>query len=171
MLREIGIQPNILFCRADRQLAPELKAKIALFCNVTEDAVITARDVELIYEVPLAFHQEGLDDKLMELLNIWAGEPRLDDWSRMVETWRNPKGEVTIAIVGKYVNLRESYKSLNEALTHGGIAHSLRVLHRYVDSEEVESQGPAVEEAHSFGKFIFSLQRLHGIEAHSLVPQ
>src|SRR3972149_2702684 len=77
----------------------------------------------------------------MELLNIWAGEPRLEPWTRMVEKWKNPLGEVTIAIVGKYVNLRESYKSLNEALTHGGIAHSVRVLHRYVDSEEVERQG------------------------------
>jgi CTP synthase len=97
--------------------------------------------VELIYELPMVFHQEGLDDKIMELLNIWASEPRLDDWIRVVERWKNPVGEVTIAIVGKYVNLRESYKSLNEALTHGGIAHQVRVHHRYVDSEEVERQG------------------------------
>jgi CTP synthase len=140
-LRSIGIQPDVLLCRTERVLPKEIKAKIALFCNVTEDAVITARDVDLIYEVPLAFHQEGLDDKIMELLNIWAGEPRLEPWTRVVEKWKNPLGEVTIAIVGKYVNLRESYKSLNEALTHGGIAHSVRVLHRYVDSEEVERQG------------------------------
>jgi CTP synthase len=140
-LRSIGIQPDILLCRTDRTLPKDIKAKIALFCNVTEDAVITARDVELIYEVPLVFRQEGLDDKIMELLNIWAGEPRLDAWAQVVERWKNPVGEVTIAIVGKYVNLKESYKSLNEALTHGGIAHKLRVLHRYVDSEEVERQG------------------------------
>jgi CTP synthase len=140
-LRSIGIQPDILLCRTDRVLPKDIKAKIALFCNVTEDAVITARDVDLIYEVPLVFRQEGLDDKIMELLNIWAGEPRLDPWTRVVEKWKNPLGEVTIAIVGKYVNLKESYKSLNEALTHGGIAHSVRVLHRYVDSEEVERQG------------------------------
>ena len=140
-LRSIGIQPDILLCRTDRSLPKDIKAKIALFCNVTEDAVITARDVELIYEVPLVFHQEGLDDKVMELLNIWAGEPRLDAWAQVVDRWKNPVGEVTIAIVGKYVNLKESYKSLNEALTHGGIAHKLRVLHRYVDSEEVERQG------------------------------
>jgi len=140
-LRSIGIQPDILLCRTERVLPKEIKAKIALFCNVTEDAVITARDVDLVYEVPLVFHQEGLDDKIMELLNIWAGEPRLEPWTRMVEKWKNPLGEVTIAIVGKYVNLRESYKSLNEALTHGGIAQSVRVLHRYVDSEEVERQG------------------------------
>ncbi len=140
-LRSIGIQPDVLLCRCDRPLPKEIKAKIALFCNVTEDAVITARDVEQIYEVPLVFHQEGLDDKIMELLNIWAGEPRLEGWSEVVDKWKNPVGEVTIAIVGKYVNLRESYKSLNEALTHGGIANSLRVHHRYVDSEEVERQG------------------------------
>ena len=103
--------------------------------------MITASDVDLIYEVPLIYHQEGLDDKIMELLNIWAGEPHLDDWTRVVERWKNPTGEVTIAIVGKYVNLKESYKSLNEALTHGGIAHQVRVHLRYVDSEEVERQG------------------------------
>ena len=140
-LRSIGIQPDVLLCRCDRPLPKDMKAKIALFCNVTEDAVITARDVEQIYELPLVFHQEGLDDKIMECLNIWAGEPRLDAWAKIAEKWKNPVGEVTIAIVGKYVNLRESYKSLNEALTHGGIAHSVRVLHRYVDSEEVERQG------------------------------
>ena len=140
-LRSIGIQPDVLLCRCERPLPKDIKAKIALFCNVTEDAVITARDVEQIYELPLVFHQEGLDDKIMESLNIWAGEPRLDAWSKIMEKWKNPVGEVTIAIVGKYVNLRESYKSLNEALTHGGIAHSVRVLHRYVDSEEVERQG------------------------------
>ena len=140
-LRSIGIQPDILLCRTDRPLPKEIKGKIALFCNVTEDAVITASDVDLIYELPLVFHQEGLDDKLVELLNIWAGEPRLEDWERVVERWKNPTGEVTIAIVGKYVNLNESYKSLNEALTHGGIAHEVRVHNRYVDSEEVERQG------------------------------
>jgi CTP synthase len=140
-LRSIGVQPDVLLCRCDRPLPKEIKAKIALFCNVTEDAVITARDVEQIYELPTVFHQEGLDDKIMESLNIWAGEPKLDAWTKVVEKWKNPVGEVTIAIVGKYVNLRESYKSLNEALTHGGIAHSVRVHHRYVDSEEIEKQG------------------------------
>jgi CTP synthase len=140
-LRSIGIQPDVLLCRTDRPLPKEIKGKIALFCNVTEDAVITASDVDLIYELPLVFHQEGLDDKLMELLNIWAGEPRLEDWERVVERWKNPTGEVTIAIVGKYVNLKESYKSLNEALTHGGIAHQVRVHHRYVDSESSSPEG------------------------------
>ncbi len=140
-LRSIGIQPDVLLCRCDRPLAKEIKAKIALFCNVTEDSVITARDVEHIYELPMVFHQEGLDDKIMETLNIWAAEPKLDAWEKVVGKWKNPVGEVTIAIVGKYVNLRESYKSLNEALTHGGLAHAVRVHHRYVDSEEIERQG------------------------------
>jgi len=140
-LRSIGIQPDVLLCRTDQVLSKDLKAKIALFCNVTEDAVVTAPDVDLIYEVPLVFHQEGLDDKIMELLNIWAGEPRLEAWDGVVKKWKNPVGEVTIAIVGKYVDLKESYKSLHEALTHAGIAHSVRVHHRYVDSEEVERQG------------------------------
>ena len=140
-LRSIGIQPDILLCRSDRPIPKDIKAKIALFCNVTEDAVITASDVDLIYEVPLVYRQEGLDDKIMDLLNIWASEPRLDDWKRMIDRWKSPIGEVTIAIVGKYVNLKEPYKSLNEALIHGGIAHQVRINYRYVDSEEVEQQG------------------------------
>ena len=140
-LRSIGIQPDILLCRSDRPIPKDIKAKIALFCNVTEDAVITASDVDLIYEVPLVYRQEGLDDKIMDLLNIWAGEPRLDDWKHIVDRWKNPSGEATIAIVGKYVNVKESYKSLYEALTHGGIANQVRINYRYVDSEEVEQQG------------------------------
>jgi CTP synthase len=141
-LRSIGIQPDVLLCRTDQPLPKDIKGKIGLFCNVTEDAVIAVPDVEHIYELPLVLHQEGLDDKIMELGNIWAADPKLDAWVKVVDKWKNPMGEVTIAIVGKYVNLKESYKSLNEALTHGGIAHAVRVLHRYVDSEEVERQGP-----------------------------
>jgi CTP synthase len=141
-LRSIGIQPDVLLCRTEQPIPKDMKAKIALFCNVTEDAVITVPDVEHIYELPLVLRQEGLDDKTMELLNIWAAEPKLDAWVKAVDKWKNPVGEVTIAIVGKYVNLKESYKSLNEALTHGGISHAVRVLHRYIDSEEVERQGP-----------------------------
>ncbi len=140
-LRSIGVQPDVLLCRTEHPIPKDMKAKIALFCNVTEDAVITVPDVEHIYELPLVLRQEGLDDKTMELLNIWAAEPKLDAWTKAVDKWKNPVGEVTIAIVGKYVNLKESYKSLNEALTHGGISHAVRVLHRYVDSEEVERQG------------------------------
>lgn len=141
-LREIGIQPDILICRTDQFLPPEIKAKIALFCNVEKDAVITAKDVESIYEVPLLFHQEGLDDKIVELLNIWTRSPRLEKWQEIVQIIKNPRGSVEIAIVGKYVNLKDSYKSLNEALIHGGIANRCRVNMRYVDSEALAKEGP-----------------------------
>lgn len=140
-LREIGIQPDILLCRTDRNIPKDIKSKIALFCNVRENAVITARDVECIYEVPIIFHQEGLDNKIVELLNIWTREPDLSVWLKVVDKMMNPKGEITIAIVGKYVDLRESYKSLNEALVHGGISNDVRVSLRYVDSENVEKNG------------------------------
>ena len=141
-LREIGIQPDILLCRTDRFLAPELKAKIGLFCNVDKDAVITAKNVETVYEVPIVFHQEGLDEKIVEKLNIWTGRPNLKDWERIVKRIKQPRYETTIAVVGKYVSLIESYKSLTEALIHGGIANDARVKLRYVDSEQVEKEGP-----------------------------
>lgn len=140
-LREIGIQPDILICRTDQFLPPEIKAKIALFCNVDKDAVITAKDVESIYEVPLFFHQEGLDDKIVQLLNIWTRSPRLEKWQEIVNAIKNPRGAVDIAIVGKYVNLKDSYKSLNEALVHGGIANRCKVNLHYVDSEAVQKDG------------------------------
>jgi CTP synthase len=137
-LRSIGIQPDILLCRTDRFLSKEIKSKIALFCNVDVDQVITAKDVETIYEVPLVFHQEGLDDKIVALLNIWTRAPRLKNWERLVEKVKNPQHAVTIAIVGKYIHLRESYKSLNEALCHGGIANDARVDLDFVDSETID---------------------------------
>jgi CTP synthase len=137
-LRSIGIQPDILLCRTDRFLSKEIKSKIALFCNVDVDQVITAKDVETIYEVPLVFHQEGLDDKIVSLLNIWTRSPKLGGWERLVEKVKNPKYAVTIAIVGKYVDLRESYKSLNEALCHGGIGNDCKVNLDFVDSETID---------------------------------
>jgi CTP synthase len=137
-LRSIGIQPDILLCRTDRFLSKDLKAKIALFCNVGVDAVITAKDVECIYEVPLVFHQEGLDHKIVELLNIWTRAPKLEAWEEVVHSFKAPQHEVTIAIVGKYVNLIESYKSLNEALHHGGVANRSKVNLYFVDSEKLE---------------------------------
>ncbi len=137
-LRSIGIQPDILLCRTDRFLSSEIKSKIALFCNVSEDAVITAKDVDLIYEVPLVFHQEGLDQKIVELLQIWTRAPRLDDWQELIHKCKAPKHEVTIGIVGKYVDLTESYKSLNEALYHGGIANDCRVKLQFIDSEKID---------------------------------
>jgi CTP synthase len=136
-LRSIGIQPDILLCRTDRYLANEIKSKIALFCNVGVDEVITAKDVDCIYEVPLIFHKEGLDQKIVELLNIWTRSPKLEEWERLVTSLKEPKSSVTIAIVGKYVNLIESYKSLNEALSHGGISSDCRVDLNFVDSEKI----------------------------------
>ena len=140
-LREIGIQPDMILCRTDRPLSNEIKSKIALFCNVDRDAVITARDVESIYEVPLSFHHEGLDDRIVNRLNIWTGKPNLRSWQRIVKRIRNPKRSTTIAIVGKYTHLKDSYKSLHEALIHGGIANDCKADLVYVDSEDVEKQG------------------------------
>jgi CTP synthase len=137
-LRSIGIQPDILLCRTNKYLAKEIKAKIALFCNVTVDEVITAKDVECIYEVPLVFLKERLDEKIVEKLNIWTRTPQLDNWEEIVRRLKEPKFSVTIAIVGKYVDLTESYKSLNEALRHGGIPNDCRVTLKFVDSEKIE---------------------------------
>ncbi|UCD82387.1 MAG: CTP synthase [Desulfobacterales bacterium] len=136
-LRSIGIQPDILLCRTDRYLSKDIKAKIALFCNVGIDAVITAKDVDCIYEVPLVFHKEGLDGKIVELLNIWTRAPRLEPWEELVQKIQTLEHSVNIAIVGKYVDLTESYKSLNEALFHGGIANNCQVNLTFVDSEKI----------------------------------
>ncbi len=137
-LRSIGIQPDILLCRTNKYLPQEIKAKIALFCNVTVDEVITAKDVECIYEVPLVFHREGLDQKIVEKLNIWTRAPHLDNWEDIVKRLKEPKSSVMIAIVGKYVDLTESYKSLNEALRHGGIPNDCRVNLKFVVSEKID---------------------------------
>ncbi|NTW78039.1 MAG: CTP synthase, partial [Syntrophaceae bacterium] len=140
-LREIGIQPDILLCRTENFLSEEIKAKIALFCNVEVAAVFTAKDVSCIYEVPLIYHREGLDAKIVDLLNIWTGQPKLDAWEEVVRKFKNPPYEVCIGIVGKYVNLTDSYKSLNEALVHGGISNDCRVNLKFIDSEKVEAEG------------------------------
>jgi len=137
-LRSIGIQPDIILCRTDRYLSKDIKAKIALFCNVSQDAVITAKDVDCIYEVPLVFHKEGLDDKIVEQLKIWTRAPVLDNWEGFVEKFNSPQYTVNIAIVGKYVDLTESYKSLNEALYHGGVANNCRSNLLFVDSETID---------------------------------
>src|SRR6266481_3402317 len=139
-LREIGIAPDILLCRSDRALSYDLRSKIALFCNVKESAVITAQDVDTIYDVPLAFHEQGLDDLIVSLLNLGgtAATADLKCWRELVSTIREPlSGEVLIGIVGKYVELEDSYKSLREALTHGGVANNLRVDVRWIESEEL----------------------------------
>jgi len=141
-LRKIGIQPDILLCRCDRELPQEMKKKIALFCNVEEKDVIQVVDSEHIYAVPQALNRERLDEQVVDKLNIWTKDPDLTPWQDVVETLRHPShGEVRIAVVGKYVNLTESYKSLAEALTHGGIANDCRVYLKYVDSEKIERDG------------------------------
>jgi len=139
-LREIGIQPDILLCRSEKPLSRDLRGKIALFCNVKESAVISAQDVDTIYEVPLAFHEQGLDDLIVTQLNLGAQAAQTDltEWRNLVATIREPSGgETSIAIVGKYVELEDSYKSLREALTHGGVANNLRVDVKWIESEEL----------------------------------
>ena len=137
-LRADGIQPDILVCRTEVMIEDEIKRKIGLFCNIDEDAVITAIDVDTIYELPLSLHKEGLDTKVLELLNIWTANPNIAPWQELVHKIKNPKHEVTIAISGKYVDLTESYKSLHEALIHGGLANDTKVNLRYVNAEELE---------------------------------
>ena len=138
-LMQIGIAPDVLLCRSDRTLSRDLRSKIALFCNVKESAVITAQDVDTIYEVPLAFHEQGLDELIISLLRLSdrAAHTDLSSWRELVNTVREPAGETTIAIVGKYVELEDSYKSLREALTHGGVANNLRVNVRWIESEDL----------------------------------
>jgi len=137
-LQAVGIAPDILLCRTDRYLPRSVKSKIALFCNVDEDAVVTAKDVEHIYEVPLIFHGEGLDEKLCRDLGIWTGQPALEPWQELVHAIKHPERDVRIAMVGKYVDLTDAYKSLNEALHHGGVANKARVVIDYVDSEKLD---------------------------------
>jgi CTP synthase len=137
-LRSIGIQPDILLCRTDRFLPLEIKKKIALFCDVAEEAVITAKDVESIYEVPLVLAAEGLDAIVLRHLGLPATERRMEAWEDLVDRIRNPSDEITIHVVGKYVGYEDSYKSLNEALSHGGFQHRLRVNIRWVEAEALE---------------------------------
>ncbi len=140
-LQQIGIQPDILLCRTDRSLSPSIKKKIGLFCNLSTDAVITCEDVETIYEVPVRLHREGLDEKIVSYLNMWTRTPDLSDWEGLVERIKEPKFETTIAVVGKYVHLTDSYSSLHAALLHGGVANHARVNIRYVNSEKIENEG------------------------------
>ncbi len=141
-MREIGIQPDVLLCRTKTALSKSTKDKIALFSNVPVEAVISAIDVSCIYELPLHLHSEGLDDLIAERLNIWARSPDLGTWQKIVEKFKKPaKGAVKIGVVGKYVHLKDSYKSLHEALVHGGLANDVKVELEYIDSEEIEREG------------------------------
>jgi CTP synthase len=155
-LLNVGIQPNILLCRCDRPIPEAERRKIALFCNVRQEAVIPALDVDTIYAVPQSYHREGLDREVLRHFGLpYETEPDLGRWQEIVETIRSPEGEVTIAVVGKYTNLLDSYKSLTEALTHGGIANRVRVKLDWVDSQIFETPGA-----------IHRLEGVHGI----LVP-
>jgi CTP synthase len=140
-LTGLGIQPDILLCRTDRFLDPKIKSKIARFCNVAENSVITAKDVESIYEVPLVFHDEGLDERIVEKLNIWTGAPNLKKWQHVADVLKNSKDSVRVAVVGKYMSLKESYKSLLEALVHGGIANEVHVDLDCIEAEKIEQEG------------------------------
>jgi CTP synthase len=142
-LRSIGIQPDILLCRTDRFLPSDIKKKIALFCDVDEDAVITAKDVPTIYEVPLVLAVEGLDRVVLQHLRLPEGEPRMEPWKELVERIKHPIDQLTIHIVGKYVGYEDSYKSLNEALFHGGFLHRVKVEITWVETEALEQEGGA----------------------------
>lgn len=141
-LREIGIQPDILLCRCDREVSKDLKAKIALFCNIDQDCVFTAKDVESIYDVPLELREEGVDEKIAEILNIWTRAPDLKEWRKLKELRTKATEKTVIGVVGKYVHLVDSYKSLNEALRHGGFANNTKVELKFIDSEMIESGNP-----------------------------
>lgn len=142
-LREVGIQPDFLVCRSDRELPADIKSKIGLFCSVHPDNVIGAPDAASIYEVPLKLHLEGLDEKVVRRLNLETQKPAITGWERMVHTLMSPAKEISIGIVGKYVDLKESYKSLHEAIVHGGIANNTLVKIQYLDSEYLTSQNAA----------------------------
>jgi CTP synthase len=139
-LRSIGIQPDILLCRTDRFLSKELKEKIALFCNVPMEAVITAKDVSSIYEVPLVYSQEGLDEIIIKYLDLPPDAPNLEPWQRLVHKLHHPTDTVRVGVVGKYVEYEDSYKSLNAALTHGGLANDVKVEVHWIEAEGLRSE-------------------------------
>ncbi len=164
-LRSIGIQPDVLMCRADREIPETERRKIALFCNVRPGAVIQALDVKTIYEVPLAYHREGLDGEILAAFGIeGAPAPKLDMWENIVSRIKEPEGEVTIAVVGKYTGLLDAYKSLNEALVHGGIANKVRVNIEWIESEVFEAEDPAPLLEHVHGILVPGGFGLRGVE-------
>ncbi|MBN2341929.1 MAG: CTP synthase [Deltaproteobacteria bacterium] len=142
-LREIGIQPDILICRTEKDLEEDHRRKIALFCNLNRKAVIQAKDINCIYALPKALQKEGLDELVCRLLNIWSRPTDLSDWDTIVERITHPNKNVTIGVIGKYVHLKDAYKSLNEALVHGGIANDCKVNLQHIEAEDIEAQGAA----------------------------
>ena len=144
-LREIGIQPDILICRADRLIEEGIRDKLALFCNIEKRSVFVSPEVDSVYELPLELHRQGLDERLTDILNIWAAKARLKEWEGVVDKLKHPsRGQLNVAVVGKYVEFKESYRSLTEALVHGGIDNGCRVQAVFVDAQEVERKGPEV---------------------------
>lgn len=151
-LREIGIQPDILICRTDREIPQEMRRKIAMFTNVDVDCVIPGIDLPSVYQVPLKYHEEGLDDRLVERLDMWTGRPNLQPWEEIREHYENPVGKTRIAIVGKYVENKEAYESLHEALIHGALANRTQLDVEYINSEELEKEG--VDKLKSFNAIL-----------------
>ncbi|HET6267684.1 MAG TPA: CTP synthase, partial [Acidobacteriota bacterium] len=165
-LREIGLQPDILLCRTDRFLPQSLKNKISLFSNVPPDAVVTAKDVSTIYEVPLVFRQENLDRTILNLLHLPESEAHLEKLEQLVQSIKNPKGEVHIGVVGKYVELEDSYKSLHEALYHGGFANEAKVRIEWIEAEKIEPSNAAEMLGHVDGILVpggFGLRGIPGM--------
>jgi CTP synthase len=156
-LREIGIQPDIILCRGERTPDDAIRRKISLFCNVPTEHVIAAPDVECIYDLPCVLAEQGLDERVVELLGIWATEPDLALWTEFARTFKTAEARLVVGIVGKYVELQESYKSLHEALVHGGVANNARIVPRYIDAEELEPAAGEGDAAHQ--------QRLDGLFA------
>ncbi|MDB3891976.1 CTP synthase [Alphaproteobacteria bacterium] len=150
-LQSVGIQPDILLCRTEHSMPDEQRGKIGLFCNIRESAVILGEDVNNIYEVPLSYHAQGLDREVIRHFGLDDVEPDLSSWQDICKTVANPEGEVTIAIVGKYTSLQDSYKSLGEALTHGGIANGIKVNIEWIDSELFEQEDAAIDALHHVG--------------------
>lgn len=142
-LRQIGIQPDILVCRSDREIPVELRNKIALFCNVPRDHVVEARDVSSIYELPMIFHEQGLDQTIVDQLNIWTRSPDLSAWRRIVDRLRHPKGNIHIGVVGKYTDVVDSYKSIEESIVHGGIANEVEVKVTYLEAGQITDENVA----------------------------
>lgn len=141
-LLSLGVQPDLLLLRAEDPVSSDIKAKISQFCNVPAKAVASCPDLKTVYEVPLVLQEEGVDQIILDSLNVWAKKPDLTGWQRIVEGFKNPQGQVSIGIVGKYVNLVESYKSINEALIHAGISCGVKVNFHYIDSEDIQLEGP-----------------------------
>jgi CTP synthase len=149
MLREIGVQPDILLCRSDRDIPKDTREKIALFCNVERDCVIACPDVTNIYSLPTTLHAEDLDDRILEKLGIWAAQARLEPWIELLDRWGNAKQTANICIVGKYVHLADTYKSLNEALAHGGFANGAKVNLEFIDSGTIDPADPGASIGHA----------------------